>query len=95
MKFQLKFTTDYGQFYVNDKNANGNTNSDNFWTEQAFEDKLAVEDGVLGIGIANSEGLVDCTFEILNSKKSAESAQSAGEKKLAQKNQKINVDAKC
>ena len=70
MKFQLKFTTDYRQFYVNDKNANGNTSSDNFWTDQAFEDKLAVEDGVLGIGIANSEGLVDCTFEILNSKSS-------------------------
>ena len=41
---------------------------DNFWTNQAFEVKLAVEDGVLGIGIANDEGLVDCLFEILDSK---------------------------
>ncbi|MFC4739436.1 hypothetical protein ACFO3U_05470 [Flavobacterium ponti] len=68
MKLKLKFTTDYGQFYINDKNAKGNTSSDNFWSEVAFQDKLAVEDGVLGIGIANDEGIVDCLFEILNSK---------------------------
>lgn len=68
MKFELKFTTDYGQFYINDKNAKGNTGSENFWTDQAFADKLAVEDGVLGVAIANDEGKVECEFEILKSR---------------------------
>lgn len=68
MKFELKFTTDYGQFYINDKNATGNTGSENFWTNQAFTDKLAVEDGILGVAIANDEGKVECEFEILDSK---------------------------
>jgi len=68
MKFDLKFITDYGQFYINDKNATGNTGSENFWTDQAFADKLAVEDGVLGVAIANDEGKVECEFEVLDSK---------------------------
>ncbi|MBG42977.1 MAG: hypothetical protein CL530_03315 [Aequorivita sp.] len=68
MNLNLKFTTDYRQFYLNDKNANVNTGSENFWSERAFADKLAVEDGVLGIGIENDEGKVECEFEILNSK---------------------------
>ena len=68
MKLNLKFVTDYRQFYLNDKNANGNTGSENFWSESAFADKLAIEDGVLGIGIENDEGKVECEFEILNSK---------------------------
>lgn len=69
MKLNLKFVTDYKQFYLNDKNANGNTGSENFWSESAFADKLAIEDGVLGIGIENDEGKVECKFEILNSKR--------------------------
>ena len=68
MKINLKFVTDYRQFYLNDKNAIGNTGSENFWSESAFADKLAIEDGVLGIGIENDEGKVECEFEILNSK---------------------------
>ncbi|MBZ4043785.1 hypothetical protein [Flavobacterium hibisci] len=68
MKFNLKFITDYGQFYLNDKNATGNTGSENFWTNQAFADKLAIEEGVLGVSIGNDEGKVECEFEILNSK---------------------------
>lgn len=68
MNLYLKFLTDYGQFYLNDKNANGNTGSEYFWSERAFADKLAVDDGVLGIGIENDEGKVECEFEILTSK---------------------------
>ena len=68
MKFELNFITDYHQFYIGDKYATGNTGSDNFWTDQAFEAKVAVEDGVLGISIANDEGIVACEFEILESK---------------------------
>ena len=68
MKSSLKFTTEYGQFYLSDKSANGNTGSENFWTEKAFAEKLAVEDGILGISIANDEGKVECEFDIVNSK---------------------------
>ena len=68
MKFDLIFTTDYRQFYINDIKANGNTSSENFWSDEAFEDKLAIEDGVIGVGISNDEGNVICQFEILESK---------------------------
>jgi hypothetical protein len=68
MKYNLKFTTDYGQFYLNDKNATGNTGSQSFWADQAFADKLAVDEGVLGVLIGNDEGKVECEFELLNSK---------------------------
>jgi len=68
MKFELKFTTDYGQSYINDKNATGNTGSENFWADQAFRGKLAEKDGLIGIAIANNEGKVECEFDILDSK---------------------------
>jgi hypothetical protein len=68
MKFELKFTTDYGQFYIKDKNATGNTGSEIFWTDQAYADKLAVDDGILGVAISKDAGKVECEFEILNSK---------------------------
>ncbi|WP_369765222.1 hypothetical protein [Flavobacterium sp. WC2429] len=67
MKFELKFITDYGQFYIADKNAKGNTGSEKFWTDEAFTDRLAIEDGIIGVGIANDEGIVNCEFEILDS----------------------------
>lgn len=68
MKFLLEFTTDYGHFYIADENAKGNTGSKNFWSDEAFADKLATEDGIIGVGIANDEGIVNCEFEILKSK---------------------------
>ncbi len=70
MKIELKFTTYYGQFYINDKNTSGKTDSENFWTDQAFADKLAVEEGILGVSIGNEEGTVNCDFHILESKSS-------------------------
>lgn len=68
MKFHLNFTTDYGQFYISDKTPTESTGSENFWTDQAFADKLAVEKNILGISIANEEGKVKCLLEILDSK---------------------------
>lgn len=67
MVFSLDFTTGYGQFYLNDKDE-GDTGSPDFWTNEAFNDKLAVEKGVLGISLENSEGIVKAELEILNSK---------------------------
>lgn len=68
VKFDLNFTTDYGQFYLNDKDSTGDTGSEDFWSSQAFVDKIAIEEGVLGISIENSEGIVKCELEILKSK---------------------------
>ncbi|MBW1658418.1 hypothetical protein [Flavobacterium quisquiliarum] len=68
MKFILDFTTDYGQFYINEKDEVGDTGSEGFWSNEAFNDKLAVEKGILGISIENSEGIVKCELEILDSK---------------------------
>ena len=68
MKFDLNFITDYGQFYINDIKATGDTSSDDFWSNQAFVDKLAVEKEILGISIANDQGIVNCELEILDSK---------------------------
>src|SRR5260370_11228076 len=50
MYFKLDFTTQHNQFYLSDKSSSGNTASDSFWTEQAFKDRLAVEEGILGVG---------------------------------------------
>lgn len=68
MKFNLKFTTDYRQFYINDKETTGKTDSPFFWNDKAFQDRLAIEEGILGIAIGNEEGIVNCEFDILQQK---------------------------
>ncbi|WP_304192610.1 hypothetical protein [Phenylobacterium aquaticum] len=68
MKYILDFTTQYGQFYLEDEHPEGNAASDSFWSDEAFADKLAVEKGILGVGIGNDEGIVKCTVEILSKK---------------------------
>lgn len=50
MSFSLDFYTSHNQFYIFDKASGGNTDSDRFWTEEAYNDRLAIEDGILGIG---------------------------------------------
>src|SRR5579864_8641581 len=65
MVYQLDFSTGYNQFYIIDGESDGDTGSDNFWTDDAFNDKLAIEDGVLGIGI-ESYGQVKAELQILN-----------------------------
>ncbi len=50
MHYNLNFQTYYNQFYISDKNSPRKTNSVSFWTDEAFQDRLAIEDGILGIG---------------------------------------------
>ncbi len=50
--YDLKFFTEYYQFYIQDKNTKSSTDSNIFWTPQASEDKMAVENGLLGISVA-------------------------------------------
>lgn len=49
MVHHLNFYTSHNQFYIFDKGSEGDTASDNFWTAEAFDDRLAIEDGVLGV----------------------------------------------
>ncbi|MDB5148578.1 MAG: hypothetical protein JWQ57_2598 [Mucilaginibacter sp.] len=66
MKYQLDFDTSYSQFYVYDKDSQDQRDSVNFWTHEAYEDRLAIEDGVLGIG-TECYGHVKAELEILES----------------------------
>ena len=53
MKYNLDFTTSYSQFYLFDKDKEGATDSPNFWSKPALESGLALEKGVIGVGIAS------------------------------------------
>jgi hypothetical protein len=66
MKYQLDFNTAYNQFYTVDGTQNGDTASVNFWTNEAFQDRLAIEEWVLGVGI-ESYGHVKAELQLLNS----------------------------
>lgn len=48
--YTLNFYTTYHQFYLTDKHSPFRTDSDDFWTKDASEDKLAIEEGVIGVG---------------------------------------------
>jgi len=50
MKYNLNFRTQHNQFYLYDKASPANTASDDFWTAEAHDDRLALENGILGIG---------------------------------------------
>jgi len=48
--YKLEFDTAYNQFYIGERGNQGDTGATGFWSEQAYHDKLAVADDVLGIG---------------------------------------------
>ena len=50
MKYKFDFDTQYNQFYIIDKLSDAKTDSDDFWTELAHKERLAVSDSSL-IGI--------------------------------------------
>jgi hypothetical protein len=50
VKYKFDFYTQYKQFYLSDKISARNTESVDFWTTKAHEDRMAVGDGILGIG---------------------------------------------
>jgi hypothetical protein len=55
----------YRQFYVLDPDSRGDTGSADFWTQEAFDLRLAVEQGVIGIGTVTN-GEVPVTIETLD-----------------------------
>jgi hypothetical protein len=66
MTYKLNFSTAYRQFYLFDKDCEGDTGAPNFWSKTALASGLALEKGVIGVGIA-SYGLVRLTIEVLDS----------------------------
>src|ERR1700761_3586262 len=50
MKYPFDFYTQYCQFYLNDQESPRETDSKNFWTAEAYDDRLAIGNGILGVG---------------------------------------------
>lgn len=50
MKYKLEFRTAYHQFSISDYGFSHDTGDEGFWTLDAMDDRLAIGDGVLGIG---------------------------------------------
>src|SRR5438045_83604 len=61
----LDFYTSHLQFYITDESSPFRTNSIEFWTGQASEDRLAIEEGLLGIG-TECYGHVNGDLQLLN-----------------------------
>ena len=65
--FKLNFTTSHHQFYISDNAVDLNTGTRNFWTKEASQDRLAIENGILGVG-TECYGPVKAELYILNKK---------------------------
>jgi hypothetical protein len=49
----FSFSSSHHQFYICDKTSPLETGDDDFWTTEAFDSKLAVGEGILGVGTAS------------------------------------------
>lgn len=59
---EIKLYASHHQFLVQDSDPIGSTDDENFWTEDASRDRLALTDGILGIG-TGSYGFVPVRVE--------------------------------
>ncbi|MDO3645016.1 hypothetical protein [Mucilaginibacter sp. L3T2-6] len=67
MTYKLNFRTQYNQFYIADKESPMKTDEASFWTTEAYDDRLAIGDGILGVGI-ESYGPVNGELTLLNTR---------------------------
>jgi hypothetical protein len=65
--YNLKFSSEYYQFYILDTQSEGKTDAPDFWNDKAGERKLAIGDGILGVTIA-TYGNVNGEIRILDKK---------------------------
>ncbi len=63
--YTLDFYTSYNQFYLFDKDIEGATDSPKFWSKVAFDSGIALEKGVIGVGIA-AYGQVRLMIEVFD-----------------------------
>ncbi len=70
MNHQLSIFTQYRQFYIVDKDAGleHNTPNPDFWNNSAFSDRLAIDNGILGVAVENDEAIANIEIELLESK---------------------------
>ena len=70
MNHELSIFTQYGQFYIADKDAEleYDTSNPDFWNDEAFNDRLAIDKGILGISIQNDEAIANIEIELVESK---------------------------
>ena len=70
MNQSLTIFTEYGQFYIVDKDAEleHDTSNPSFWNDEAFNDRLAIDNGILGVRIENDEALANIEIELVESK---------------------------
>ncbi len=47
---EIRLYASHHQFYVQDSQPAGDTGADTFWTEDAYHRRLAIAEGILGIG---------------------------------------------
>lgn len=64
MKKSFQFDTQYNQFYIQDKNFEGNTSDFDFWSDQSFFQRLAIGQGILGVS-TQSYGYIKGEIEII------------------------------
>ena len=50
MKYKFNFYTQYHQFYLCDKTSLKNTDSNDFWTTEATDDRMAIKSDIIGVG---------------------------------------------
>lgn len=50
---KFNFSSSHHQFYLCDKTSLLESDVDDFWTTEAFDSKLAIGDGILGVGTAS------------------------------------------
>jgi hypothetical protein len=67
MIYKLSIFTQYGQFYIADSSAEGDTGNPNFWDDEALNARLAIADGIVGVSIENDEAIANIELELLNS----------------------------
>ena len=51
MIHKLNFSTSHHQFYIRDKSSSQDAGDSNFWTDDATHSRLAVGEGILGVGL--------------------------------------------
>lgn len=68
MKQKFNFYTQYNQFFIENKENKTEINQNNFWSEEAFLVRLALENGIIGVG-THSYGNIKGDIEILDKPK--------------------------
>ena len=65
--YDLKFSSEYYQFYILDSQSEGKTDAPDFWNDDAGVRKLAIGDAILGVTIA-TYGNVNGELRVLDKK---------------------------